>query len=288
MAEVTEKECIDALKSALVRIGENADHFAMLGIEQGADVEEAREAFFKLARVLHPDLPAFKPPALRADATRAFQAIAGANKVLTDMNLRTQYLSAAGIAPKEDDRDGPNPDLARIHMHRAKQLLARRDWAAAEEGLQLARTLFGEKENPDCQTMLGWAILNNPQRPETERNSESLALWTEVLESQKVTTAEAQAAYYMAIWCKLYGEMPKVKKYLDRCLKASPRHIEAQREMRLYERRRASRSGERERPERRRSKTKNKAGAPATPAKRTTQKVNLQKKKSWLEKLFGK
>jgi curved DNA-binding protein CbpA len=287
MAEVTDKECIDALKAVLVRVADNADHFAMLGVEQDADVETVRDAFFKLARVLHPDLPAFKPPALRADATKAFQAIAGANKTLTDNALRNQYLSDTGIESSSQESEGPNPDLAHIHMHRARQLIARRDWAAAEEGLSLARSLFGEKENPECQTMLGWAILNNPQRTETDRNEESKKLWEDVLDSQKVTSAEAQAAYYMALWCKLNGEMPRVKKFLDRCLKAAPRHIEAQRELRLYDRRRASRSGERERPERRSSKSKTAAAAPKK-KERVTQKVKLQKKKSWLEKFFGK
>ena len=215
------------------------------------------------------------------------QAISGANKVLTDNAMRSQYLSAAGKGAKSSEPDSPNPDLAHIHMHRAGQLIARRDWVAAEEGLVLARTLFGEEKNFDCQTMLGWAILNNPQRSETDRNAESKKLWEEVLESQKVTSAEAQAAYYMALWCKLNGEMSKVKKLLERCLKIDPKHIEAQREMRLYERRRASRSGERQRSGRWRSKSKT---TPAAPMKkdRATKKIKLEKRKSWLEKFFGK
>ena len=232
MSDVTEKESLDALKVMLKRVADEVDYFTLLDIEPGANVEATRLAFFKLARSLHPDLPAFKPPALRADATKVFQSLSRAHKVLTDPNLRAQYLSAAGVSEEDSGPQEPNPDLARIHMHRSRQLLGRRDWAAAEEGLQLAVTLFGDEENYDCKTMLGWAIMHNPQRTETERARESKALWEQVLESQKVTSAEAQAAYYMAIWCKLHGEMGKVKKYLDRCLKVEPRHIEAQRELR--------------------------------------------------------
>ena len=291
MSDVTEKESLDALKVMLKRVADEVDYFTLLDIEPGANVEATRLAFFKLARSLHPDLPAFKPPALRADATKVFQSLSRAHKVLTDPNLRAQYLSAAGVSEEDSGPQEPNPDLARIHMHRSRQLLGRRDWAAAEEGLQLAVTLFGDEENYDCKTMLGWAIMHNPQRTETERARESKALWEQVLESQKVTSAEAQAAYYMAIWCKLHGEMGKVKKYLDRCLKVEPRHIEAQRELRLYDRRRSSRTtGERggERPSRRRT-GQTISEVPVVPAKAATaRKVKLEKKKSWLEKIFGK
>ena len=292
MAEVTERESLDALGVMLKRVNDEVDYFTLLGVDPGADVEAARAAFFKMARVLHPDLPAFGEEARRAEATRVFQHMSRAHKVLTDAHLRVQYFEAAGLDDKKPGGNEPNPDLAHIHMHRARQLLARRDWAAAEEGLQLAMTLFGAAGNADCQTMLGWAIMNNPARSELERASQSKALWEAVLESQKVSSAEAQAAYYMAIWCKLNGEMGTVKKYLDRCLRADPRHIEAQRELRLYDRRRSSRTGEQARdkkPARRRSRSTIPAPGPdEKPASKPSQKIKLEKKKSWLDKLFGK
>lgn len=293
MSDVTERESLDALEVMLKRVNDEADYFTLLGIEPGADVEAARAAFFKHARLLYPDLPAFSVEAKRTDATKVFQHLSRAHKVLTDANLRAQYFDAAGLSEDKKAANEPNPDLAHIHMHRARQLLGRRDWAAAEEGLQLAMTLFGEGGNPECQTLLGWAIMNNPTRPELERAGKSKELWEQVLELQKVSNAEAQAAYYMAIWCKLNGEMGKVKKYLDRCLRADPRHIEAQRELRLYDRRRASRADEPERQKataRRRSRNTIPAAGPevAKAAEKPARKVKLEKKKSWLEKLFGK
>lgn len=295
MAAATDKESLDALKLILKRIADNANHFELLGLEAGAEVNEAKDAFLRLARLLHPDLPVFKPTALRADATRAFGAVSGANKTLTDPVLRAQYLSDTGYEPEQSQEEEANPDLARIHVHRARGLLARKDWQNAEDGLSLAARLFGDEEHDECKTLLGWAILNNPMRSETERASKSHALWTAVLESKRQGPAEAQANYYMALWCKLHGEVPKVKTYLDRCLKVDPKHIEAQRELRLFERRRASstmpaankvRSGR----ERRKSRSDIPAAAAATGERARPHKIGLdqKKKKTWLDKLLGR
>ncbi len=281
-------------------VDNNADHFAVLGVPRGTDVAEIKKVFVQLARSMHPDLPAFATPEAKAQATRAFQAVTRAQMVLTDPSRRAEYLNELGVAADPESME-PNPDLARIHMHRARQLIARRDWAGAEESLRVASQLFGEDVDDACQVELGWAIFNNGAHSEAVRAEQSRDVWTAVIEARGDPASVAQAHYYMAIWCKLNGEVPKVKKHLDNCLSIDARHVEAQRELRLFERRRSSSStkrptgkarrptGEHRRSGERRATGEHKVGRDTNPPGRTeVKKVPLKRRQSLLERLFGK
>ena len=185
----------------------------------------------------------------------------------------------------------PTVDVARIYLHSGRQQLNRRDWAGAQEALELALPLLEKNEAADCKVMLGWAIFNNNANPEAERIERPKAMWNEVATQFAKTPFHAQAAYYLAIWHKLHGELRHVMGNLQICLNLQPNHIEAAREKRLMEQRRSNLSelGELEDRERglksrRASKTAIAASKP-TPA--VTRKVALPKEQSWLEKLFG-
>ncbi|MCO4760133.1 MAG: DnaJ domain-containing protein [Myxococcales bacterium] len=284
-------------------LDDGADHFQVLGVSATADTEEIKKIFVQLARSLHPDLPAFKTPAEKAMATRVFQAATRAQMVLTDPARRAEYMHEQGISGGEDGPPAPNPDLARIHAHRARQLITRRDWVGAEESLRLANALFGEDVDDHCRVDMGWAIFNNERNLEEARAAESREIWEAVIEARGDPAAVAQAHYCMAIWCKLNGEVPLVKKHLSNCLAINARHVEAKREMRLFERRRSSSASHpRASSSSRRSATgrhdangkttgeHNAAppGAAAAPGRPEAKKVPLKKKPTLLERLFGK
>lgn len=281
-----------------------ADYFALLGVNHSASPAEVKQSFVRLARNLHPDLPAFGSAAAKARATQAFQAVTRAQMILTDPARREEYLRELGIAPTDGATMEPNPELARIHMHRARQLSARRDWQGAEESLRLADLLFGEEPHDDCKVELGWAIFNTTTRDTPEKTAEAKAIWEAVIEGRGEPSAVAQAYYYSAIWCKLNGEVPKVKKFLENCLSIDERHVEAKRELRLFERRRASSasrrptgvsrratgSSRRESSSARRktSITGEHGDAPAVPGRPDVKKVPLKRRTSFLERIFGK
>ena len=95
----------------------------------------------------------------------------------------------------------------------------------------------------------------------------------------------AQASYYLAVWHKLHGEMRQVMPLLEKCLALEPKHIDAAREKRLLEMRRET-------------GTHRAVAQPSTKPSKTTpaaagttqqmNKVTIEKKPSWLERLFGK
>lgn len=284
-----------ALDATLERLRDGANHFELLGVPRSADEEQVQAAFVALARVLHPDLPALRGDR-RADATRAFQALTRARLTLTDPERRYEYIQTLPDEPASLGPIEPNPDLARIQMHRARQLLQRRDWASAEIVLRQADALFGEDFDAECRAELAWAIYNNPDNDALQRAQEARQFLDEVVESRKDAAAVAQAHYFLAIWCKLQGEVPQVKSHLEKCLSINEKHVEAQRELRLFERRRststaAAPAARVSRATTSASSSSSRASSAAIPAAKTTgsfQKVPLQKKPSLLERLFGK
>jgi hypothetical protein len=189
----------------------------------------------------------------------------------------------------------PNAEVARIYLHSGRQQLNRRDWAGAQEALELAFPLLEKNEAADCKVMLGWSIFNNHANAEADRIERPKAMWNEVAVQFAKTPFHAQAAYYLAVWHKLHGELRHVMSNLQVCLELQPNHIEAAREKRLLEQRRSNLAEmqelehrEKQVKDRRTSKSAIPTGKP-TPAASLVgaKKVALQKEPSWLEKLFG-
>ncbi len=440
------------LSALLAAIDAKADHFALLQVPRNAEPLQVRDAYFRLAKVVHPDNPALNSePQTRAQATRAFQAITIANATLSDPAKRNHYMQlllqaamdrsgaisaqaqanvrattpstmrATGPQPHAVDvipgrpgsvpatpratatmsgpsapgamnrpmvagstsmtgqfsrptmtgqqpvapRPGstgqfpkpasqiptnlattsqfprptgqipagmsgqfprstpsgqsilgsttspsmqqraaptmrgleppPNEEVARIYLHSGRQQLNRRDWAGAQEALELALPLLEKTEAADCKVMLGWAIFNNNANSEFDRVERPKAMWNEVCTQFAKSPFHAQSAYYLAIWHKLHGEFRHVMNNLSICLTLQPNHIEAAREKRLMEQRRGNlaelqelEAHERDVKARRASKSAISAGKP-TPAVNpvVAKKVALQKEQTWLEKLFG-
>jgi tetratricopeptide (TPR) repeat protein len=287
---------VEAMKQILVAVDKGSDHFGVLQLERTATQAEVRDQYFRLAKVVHPDLPQFlQKPQLRTDATRAFQAITAAHATLGDVAKRAAYLQAqmaSAIQEVEDDAPQTTPgtleapvntEVARIYLHRGRQLLQRRDWSGAQEALELALRKLDGKDLADSKVMLGWAVFNNTRNPEQERIARPRDLWSEVIKTNPESLYHAQAAYHLAVWNKLHGEMKQVMTLLDKCLSLDPKHIEAAREKRLLERRRTTGTFpdmETMNKQQRRTST---TSTPTVPGK-----VAIEKKPTLLERLFGK
>ena len=209
----------------------------------------------------------------------------------TTSSMQTRAVSSLrGLEPP------PNEEVARIYLHSGRQQLNRRDWAGAQEALDLALPLLTKLEAADCKVMLGWAIFNNNANAEIDRIERPKAMWNEVATQYAKTPFHAQAAYYLAVWHKLHGELRHVMSNLAVCLELQPSHIDAAREKRLMEQRRSNLSEmqelehkERTMKARRGSKTAIPLGGRPTPSANpvTAKKVALPKEQSWMETLFG-
>lgn len=303
MALVAPSDPVEAMKSILTAADAGADHFALLQLPRTATNAEVRDQYFRLAKIVHPDLPYFMAkPELRQQAGRAFQLITQAHAALGDAEKRQNYLTgmATKAAEKESVTTGapvkrtldppPNAEVARIYVHRGKQQITRRDFVGAQEALEAAALVLQGKELADCKVALGWAMFNNNANPEKERIEKPRTLWVEACGLGAKTASEAQASYYLACWHKLHGEQRHMGPLLAKCLEIQPNNIEAAREKRLLDKRRAS--GAEIEDMLAATKKPSKSAIPESPAARASssanKKITIDKPLTLLERLFGK
>lgn len=290
---------VSVVRGILAAADAGRDHFSILALTPSASATEVRDQYFRLAKLVHPDLPYFlKNPQARQDATRAFQVITTAHQTLADPGRRAAYIAsqqARLVDAQEADPSVPvNAEVARIFVHRGKSCLVRRDWAGAQEALTGAAKVLAGDELADCQIALGVAIFNNTANHEMERIETPRDLWQTVMKSHAGRPLAAQAAYQLAIWTKIHGDVKDLAKLLDTVLAIQPSHIEAQREKRLLEQRKGSvfSSASNRKPSApdnaRSSSTGNHRRVSSSGIPAADKKVGLEKKPSIMERLFGK
>lgn len=293
-----------ALQLILNSLSNNADYFGVLQLPKDAPANDVRDAYFKLAKVVHPDLPIFiNDPKLRLEATRAFQAITLAHATLSDPQKRLMYTSGIEVqrqqkmveamtsaVPSSSSKSGQHeaqvtPETAKIYFARGKISAGRKDWQVAQDALQLALPYLAGDELAEAQLNLAWSLMNNPKAAEIDRVTKAKELLFAVLASHPKHAMGAQAHYYLGVWNKFNGDMREAAKHFDGCLTVDPRHIEAKREKMILERRRGPDPAK---PLTGRPASASSTKIPASSPSGMHQKIALEKKPTFLERLFGK
>lgn len=88
------------------------DPYDSLGLERGADTDEIRSTYRKLARNFHPDRFSDAPPSDQRAAHERMQEINQAFAVLTDPVERQRFERQQRLRQKRDTTDGRKPDHA--------------------------------------------------------------------------------------------------------------------------------------------------------------------------------
>ncbi len=163
-----------------------ADFYSILQIERTATQAEVRTAYFKLAKVYHPDVQ----DDASEDATEIFLAIQNAYQTLMDPKERLQYDAAldqggaAGAGSAKPDRkksqsNTPNPGEqrkasieesrdARLAVMKVENLLEVGD---VETALQImAAVVRTVPDEPDYQSLYGYTLALNGQRLHAARD----------------------------------------------------------------------------------------------------------------------
>lgn len=207
------------------------DHWALLGVPEGAAPEAVRAAYFGLARVLHPDAVARQDLGdLKDAAAQVFKRIAEAYQVLSDRRRRAEYEArrAAGGSSSDPRMPRDTQSEARIFYHKGTLLMQRRSFGEAEACFRRAVEL--DKTTVKYQTALGWAVMQNTQLPVSNRMDEARRWFQAALEA---APTEPDAHYYMSLYWKSIGDAKNQRRELQECIDLNGRHVDAMREMRL-------------------------------------------------------
>lgn len=157
---LTRDECLGRLA-----ISENADHYAILGVDREASLDDIRDSYYALARRFHPDRFRSGPlQDLLSSFEGFFSRVTDAHNTLSNPDLRREY--DRSIERREADRQAvreADPTyLARQNYLRAQELIERRRYNDAVRFLENAARLDGKQA--EYRLALGRLLAQNPRR----------------------------------------------------------------------------------------------------------------------------
>ena len=198
----------------------------MLGLTKDASIEAVRAAYFRLAKLWHPDrLPEDLAP-FRGEVEQIFDAMTRAHRTLTDPDERKDFLASgkvAGAAPAAAGR--PRADV----MREIEQALAKREFEAVESASRaLARA---NPDDSEAHALVAWATTHAG-----EASEDALRAALPMLDKAVNNDRDCErACYYRGIVNKRLGHTAAAFRDFTRVVQLNPKNVDAQRELRIFE-----------------------------------------------------
>ncbi|MFY1826685.1 J domain-containing protein [Myxococcus fulvus] len=218
---------IPALKQLTMALKQQT-HFQRLGLTEQADGSAVKVAYFRLAKLYHPDtLPQGAPPELEKLKAEVFAYIGDAYRTLSDDKSRAAYLEEL-----KSGGAGAEVDINAILM--------------AEELFQKSCILVKARKFPEAVKMLNEAIQLNAEEAEfyawrgyarfftaADKKAAQPEAFREIQNAIKRNERCAPAHYFLGVIAKLTGDTAGALKHFKRTVDLQPDHIDAQREIRM-------------------------------------------------------
>lgn len=251
---------IEGVRDRAARVADE-DHFTVLGLRADATVEAARAAYFRLARLWHPDKVPAALAEVRPECARVFSRLGEAHKFITELGALRKVDETATRRSLVPANDSVAPPRAEPTMHDVDIAIARGDIAAARLIAHSLRTAGAQ--GPSARAALAWCDAGAGAVVAKGALEHALASLEKVLAGDPDCT---RGLYYRGQIQKRLGRTELAFRDFKKVTRLDPRHLDAQREVRIYEMRVRSGSGEHPGAKPSRSSAKMDAiAAPATP-----------------------
>ena len=213
------------------------NHFEALGIAEDAPGDEVRRAFMTLAKTFHPDKVGRRSPELVDLAGKVFARISEAHDVLASPEKRQVYV--AQLKRNRGAQGDHRQEISRIltaeqQFQRAEEAMRRRDWNGSLEALKWALEL--DPNEGEFFALRGW-VLFLQQQDQGSRNPEPAL--DQIKKAIALSPQSPAGYYYLGQIRKACGDQAEAEKMFRKTTELRPDHIEANRELRLIQMRRA-------------------------------------------------
>ena len=203
------------------------DHHTVLGVPQSATQDQIQSAFLRLAKQWHPDRVADADPATRELAPRIFARVSEARTVLLDpLQRRPSMARGSAVSSAQEDEQVERVLAAATAFQKAQILLKARNFAGAEAEAKSA--LAQDPDQPDYLALVAWIAA---QKPEADVARAIAELDRALLKRPN----DATARWYRGQLRKRAGQEGLAIQDFRAVVELDPRHVDAQREIRLYE-----------------------------------------------------
>jgi tetratricopeptide (TPR) repeat protein len=215
------------------------DYFSMLGIAKEGPPGDVQSAYFALAKIWHPDRLPPELGSVRDAASKVFARMSEAFETLSDPARRKRYLDVmkgGGGTPEEADKIQAIIDAA-TDFQRAEILWRKRD-PGAEEFIN--RAYKSDPEQSDYIAL--YATVQLSKRAPDASVDDLIKLCDHAIENSE----RCELAYFCrANLKKRIGRIESAIVDFKNAYELNPKNLDAAREVRLYEMRRAKMSDQR-------------------------------------------
>ncbi|HKC52043.1 MAG TPA: response regulator [Myxococcota bacterium] len=213
------------------------NHFEALGVAEDAPGDEVRKAFMALAKTFHPDKVGRRSAELIELAGKVFARISEAHDVLASPEKRQLYVSQ--LKRTRGAQGDTRQEVTRIltaeqQFQRAEEAMRRRDWVASLEALKWALDL--DPNEGEFFALRGW-VLFLQQQDQGLRNAEPAL--EQIKKAIALSPQSPSIYYYLGQIRKACGDHTEAEKMFRKTIELRPDHVEANRELRLIQMRRA-------------------------------------------------
>jgi tetratricopeptide (TPR) repeat protein len=228
---------VNGVRDRAIRI-ETEDPYTVLGLRPDASREAARAAYFRLARLWHPDKIPNDLHQVRSECEQVFFHLGEAHRILTDVSARqrAEELVGSALVPANDS---VAPPASRATMRDVDSALARNDLATAAK---LAQSLTSAgADGPAARATIAWCEIGATTAAEPQALESALATIDKVLTGDPDCV---RALFYRGQILKSLGRSDPATRDFRRIVRLDPGHVEAQREVRISDMRRRTGSSE--------------------------------------------
>lgn len=204
------------------------NHFEVLSLTKDSPANAVKVAYFKLAKDYHPDtVPPGSPDSLAKAKADIFARVGDAHRTLSDENLRKEYL-----AELEAGGGGEKVDVGKFlqadeFFQKGKILMQARKYADAFK-------MFDDCINimPDDAEVYAWRgyakFFTFP-----DKKLGLVEAMKDITNCLKRNPNIVAAHFHQGMMHRILGDMPVAKKHFNATVKLDPKHIDAQRELRM-------------------------------------------------------
>ncbi|HEX7452780.1 MAG TPA: DnaJ domain-containing protein, partial [Polyangiaceae bacterium] len=209
-----------------------ADYYELLGVAPDATPSVIQACFFQLAKKWHPDRLGPDLADVRDLATKVFARMSEAHQILSDPARRAEYdeLRKDGGGSAEEQEQVQRVIRAATAFQKAEVLMRRNNSAAALE--EARRALELDPSQADYIALLAWV-------ESTLLNANLDEILARIEKAQRLEPNNTRIRWYRGSILKRMGKNGKAIGDFRFIVENDPRHVDAQREIRLYDMRKA-------------------------------------------------
>jgi hypothetical protein len=202
---------------------EDEDPFVTLGLPANAAAEAARSAYFHLVKTWHPDRLPSELASVRNEVGKIFTQMTNAHRVLTDDTERRAFIAARDARAAALHR--PRGVVVRL----IDTAISKKDFSfAADEARKLIAT---DRNDAEAHALLAWIATSAGEGAEPSLRAALVAL-------DRVVGGDSQcvrAFHYRGLLHKRLGNTAAAHRDFARAVKLDPSHVDATRELRIFE-----------------------------------------------------